>query len=82
MQISSKSETIDFHLYWKFLGPYREAILNVISQPILMKFGMFIVRDETNRCLKFQVNMTRGRDKAWSQRFTMLYNTKNSINCA
>ena len=30
----------------------------------------------------FQVNRTRGRDRAWSQSFTMLYNRKNSIYCA
>ena len=40
MQISSKSETIDFHLYWKFLGPYREAILRVIDHGLAtMKFN-------------------------------------------
>ena len=29
--------------------------------------------------LEIQVNRTRGRDKAWSESFTMLYNRKNSI---
>ena len=56
---------------------------SVISQPISMKFGMLIVLDETKQTeYFFQVNRTRGRDRAWSQSFTMLYNRKNSIYCA
>ena len=69
-------------LSYFYLPPHASLDCSIISHPISMKFGMYIVHDETNRCLKFQVNRTRGRDRAWSQTFTMLYNRKNSIYCA
>ena len=62
--------------------PHASLDFSLISHPISVKFGLFIVLDKTDRCLKFQVNRARGRDKAWSQSFTMLYNRKNSIYCA
>ena len=49
------------------LPPSASLDFSLISQPISMKFGILIVLDETKRCLKFQVNRTRGRDRAWSQ---------------
>ena len=38
-------------------------IFSFFSELISMTFGMFIVLDKMNRCLKFQVNRTRCRDK-------------------
>ena len=73
---------IFFLLSYFSLPPPASLDFSIISQPISMKFGMLIVLDETKRCLKFQVNRTRGRDRTWSQSFTMLYNRTNSIYCA
>ena len=56
-----------FLLSYFSLPPSASLDFSLISQPISMKFGMLIVLDETKRCLKFQVNRTRGRDRAWSQ---------------
>ena len=58
---------IFFILSYFSLPPPASLDFSFISQPISMKFGMTIVRDVTKRCLKFQVNRTRGRDRAWSQ---------------
>ena len=85
--LPTKSEDLSvfvlfFLLSYFSLPPSASLDFSLISQPISMKFGMLIVLDETKRCLKFQVNRTRGRDRAWSQSFTMLYNRKNSIYCA
>ena len=71
-----------FLLSYFSLPPHASLDFSLISQPISMKFGMVVVRDEAKRCLKFQFNRTTGRDKAWSESFTMLYNRKNSIYCA
>ena len=71
-----------FLLSYFSLPPHASLDFSLISQPISIKFGMVVVRDEAKRCLKCQVNRTRGRDKAWSESFTMLYNRKNSIYCA
>ena len=79
---SISSYFIFFILSLFFFTPHASLDFSLISQPISMKFGMVVVRDEAKRCLKFQVNRTRGRDKAWSESFTMLYNRKNSIYCA
>ena len=85
MEETFQSNTLDWSslvLSYFSLPPTASLDFSFISQPISMKFGMVIVRDKTKRCLKFQVNRTRGRDKAWSESFTMLYNRKNSIYCA
>ena len=58
---------IFFILSFFSLPPSACLDFSLISQPISMKFGMLIVLDERKRCLKFQVNRTRGRDMAWSQ---------------
>ena len=85
MEETFQSNTLDWSslvLSYFSLPPPASLDFSLISQPISMKFGMSIVLDETKRCLKFQVNRTRGRDRAWSQSFTMLYNRTNSIYCA
>ena len=56
-----------FLLSYFSLPPSASLDFSLISQPISMKFGMLIVLDETKRCLRFQVNRTRGGDRAWSQ---------------
>ena len=71
-----------FFLSYFSLPPSASLDFSLISQLISLKFSMLIVLDETKRCLKLQVNRTRGRDRAWSQSFTMLYNRTNSIYCA
>ena len=70
MEETFQSNTLDWSslvLSYFSLPPPASLDFSLISQSISMKFGMVIVRDETNRCLKFQVNRTRGRDRAWSQ---------------
>ena len=56
-----------FILSFFSLPPSASLDFSLITQPISMKFGMLIVLDATKRCLKFQVNRTRGRDRACSQ---------------
>ena len=65
-----------------FLSSSALPDISVNFYAIASKFGLSIVLDEKNRSFKFQVNKTRGQDRAWSESFTMLYNRKNSIYCA
>ena len=82
----TQSNTLDkssLVLSYFYLPPPASLDCSIISHPISGKFGMWIVLDETNRCLKFQVNRTRGRDRAWSQSFIIgktLYTVRRDKN--
>ena len=82
MEETFQSNTLDWSslviIIFVFLSSASPDI-SVHFNAIAFIFGLSIVFDRKNRSFNFQVNRTRGRDKAWSQSFTMLYNRKNSI---
>ena len=86
MEETFQSNTLDWSslviIIIVFLSSAALPDISVNFYAIASKFGLLIVLGEKNMSFKFQVNRTRGRDKAWSQSFTMLYNRKNSIYCA
>ena len=52
-----------------FLSSVALPHISVNFCAIASEFGLSIALDEENKSFKFQVNTTKGRDRAWSQIF-------------
>ena len=59
-----------------FLSSALSSDISVIYYPISLKFGQLLVLNGETKLYDFQPNSVWGRDRAWSQSFTMLYNRK------